>query len=163
MVVLLLSYGSKVDRTDNNEHTPLSTFLSKFTLGDRVETCQLLLEHGANALWTGPDGRNLAHLAACHHTMEPGVLEALSNYGLDLSAKDKGGKSIVHHGAISGSLSLEATTFLYERNILNLHDTDESGKSPLDYALQEANKERSSFQFASSRWKRTLESLQSFC
>jgi hypothetical protein len=56
--------------------------------------------------------------------------------------KDNGGKGIVHHGAISGSLSLESATFLHERNLLDLHATDYSGKTPLDYALKEANKER---------------------
>jgi ankyrin repeat protein len=162
MVILLLSYGAKVDCTDNNKHTPLSTYLSTFKFGDRVETCRLLLEHGANVLWTGPDGRNLAHLAVCHHKMEPGVLEALSDYGLDLSMKDNGGKGIVHHGAISGSLSLEVAAFLHERNLLDLHATDDSGNSPLDYALKEANKDRLPFNFARNRWKHTLETLQSF-
>ncbi len=161
MVILLLSYGAKVECTDNNGHTPLSTYLSTFKFGDRVETCQLLLKHGANALWNAPDGRNLGHLAACHHTMEPGVLEALSDYGLDLSKKDKGGKSIVHYGAISGSLSLEVAAFLDERNLLDLHSTDYSGKTPLDYALKEANKERPPFGPARNRWKQTLETLQS--
>jgi ankyrin repeat protein len=162
MVDLLLSYGAKVECTDNNGHTPLSTYLSTFKFGNRVETCQLLLEHGANARWNAPDSRNLGHLAVCHHTMKPRVLEALSEYGLDLSKKDKGGKSIVHHGAISGSLSLETATFLYERNLLDLHSTDYSGKTPLDYALKEANKERQPFNHARNRWKHTLETLQNF-
>jgi hypothetical protein len=157
MVILLLLYGAKVEYTDNNGHTPLSTYLSTFKFGDRVETCQLLLEHGANALWTGPDGRNLAHLAVCHHKMEPGVLEALSDYGLDLSMKDNGGKGIVHHGAISGLLNLEIAIFLHERDLLDLHATDGSGKSPIDYALKEAIKKR-----PRNRWKQTLETLQSF-
>ncbi|KAF9885377.1 hypothetical protein FE257_012995 [Aspergillus nanangensis] len=162
MVILLLSYGARVNCTDNNDHTPLSTFLSRFKLGDRVKTCQILLEHGADSLWTGPDGRNLAHLAACHHELEPGVLVALSNYGLNLSKKDKGGKSIVHYGAIGGSLSLEVTTFLHEQNLLNLHDKDDSGKTPHDYALEEANKMRDPNLFPGSRWRQSLETLRSF-
>ncbi|KAL3488238.1 ankyrin repeat-containing domain protein [Aspergillus germanicus] len=162
MVILLLSYGAKVNSIDNNGHTPLSTYLSTFKLGDRVETCQLLLEHGANALWTGPDSRNLAHLAACHHTLEPGVLRVLSDYGVDLSMKDKSGKSLVHYGAISGSLSLEITKFLHERNLLDLHDRDGSDKTPLDYALEAAGKEKLPDEFAGDRWRQTLETLQCY-
>jgi ankyrin repeat protein len=159
MVILLLSYGAKVNTIDNNGHTPLSTYFSTFKLGDRVKTCQLLLKHGANALWIGPDGRNLAHLAACHHTMEPGVLRVLSDYGVDLSMKDKSGKSVVHYGAISGSLSLDITKFLHERNLLDLHDRDGSGNSPLDYALEAADKERLPDEFSGDRWKRALETF----
>ncbi|KAF3389451.1 Serine/threonine-protein phosphatase 6 regulatory ankyrin repeat subunit A [Penicillium rolfsii] len=163
ILILLLSYGAKVECTDNNGHTPLSTYLSTFKFGNRAKTCKLLLERGANALWNDSDGRNLAHLAVSQDRVELGVLKALSDYGLDLSRKDRGGRSIIHHGAISGSLSLEIATFLHERNLLDLYSKDSSGKTPLDYALEEAYKERPESQFASDRWKQTLKALQSFC
>jgi ankyrin repeat protein len=83
--------------------------------------------------------------------MEPGVLRVLSNYGVDLSMKDISRKSVVHYGAISGSLSLDIIKFLHERNLLDLHDRDGSGNSPLDYALEAADKERLPDEFSSNR------------
>ncbi|KAL5340246.1 ankyrin repeat-containing domain protein [Aspergillus crustosus] len=163
MVLLLLSYGAKVNGIDNKGHTPLSVYLGTFKWGDRVETCRLLLKHGANALWTGPDGRNLAHIAVHNHKTELGVLEALAQYGLNLSMKDKSGKGILHHGAIGGSISVEVTTFLCKQILLDLYDRDGSGRTPLHYASEAANKELSQDTFGRYRWKQTLETLQSFC
>ncbi|KAL3465617.1 ankyrin repeat-containing domain protein [Aspergillus heterothallicus] len=160
MVTLLLSYGAEVSKSDDSGQTPLSVYLGTDQLGNRTEICRLLLEHGANALWADPDGRTLAHLAVRHRTLELGVLESLSGYGLNLSLKDKSGKGILHHGAISGFLSMEILAFLHGRDLLNLHEKDGSGNTPLEYAFKAADRKRT--RHSNDRWKHTLEDLKRF-
>lgn len=59
-----------------------------------------------------------------------GVLEALSDYGVDVAAKDTSGKSILHYGAIHGSLSKEILSFIQKNNLLQLDDRDAQKKTP---------------------------------
>lgn len=59
-----------------------------------------------------------------------GVLEALSDYGVDVAAKDTSGKSILHYGAIHGSLSKEILSFIQKNNLLQLDDRDAQKKNP---------------------------------
>lgn len=65
----------------------------------------------------------------------------------------------MHHGTVSGSLSLEVTIFPHEQYLLDLHATDDSGKTLIYYALEEANKKRHPDLFAGSRWRKALKSL----
>ncbi len=135
---LLFTYGASPSCTDNDGHTPLSTYLGTFKFGNRTATCQFLLQHGSNPYWANSAGLTLAHLAVRQYNAEPEVLEALSDYGLDLSIKDASGKGILHHGGIGGSLSSDILNFLHHRNLLDPYDQDVDGKAPLDYASAEA-------------------------
>ncbi|KAJ9266774.1 hypothetical protein DTO212C5_6201 [Paecilomyces variotii] len=143
MLEVLLRYGAKIDAVDKEGNTPLSLFLRGFTLGDRTETCRFLLQNGANALWA-----------------ELGVLESLTAYGVDLEAKDKSGKSILHHGAIHGSLSSDILKYVQENSLLKVDEMDGEGKTPLLYASEAAEKEWPRDLFARDRWKSTLENLR---
>ncbi|KAL4884606.1 ankyrin repeat-containing domain protein [Aspergillus karnatakaensis] len=160
MIMLLLDYGARVGVLDNEGNSPLSTYLSTFKLKYQATICRLLLERGADPLWTDSDGRNLAHMAVRSHNSHIGVLEVLSEYGSNLSAKDKAGKGILHHGAIGGSLSMEILTYLRKRDLLNLYEGDKDGKGPLHYAFEKAEKQNSPRLFHGDRWKNTLENLQ---
>lgn len=162
LVDLLLAYGASPSCTDNHGHSPLSTYLGTLKLENREVTCRLLLQHGGNPYWTSPTQLTLAHLAVRQYEAETGVLEALSDYGLDLSTKDASGKGILHHGAIGGSLSLDILQFLHDRNLLAPYDRDVDGKSPVDYASEEAQKKRDSYFFSESRYKDSLNALYHF-
>ncbi|KAL3475445.1 ankyrin repeat-containing domain protein [Aspergillus californicus] len=149
---LLLGYGAEVNSVDNQGHTPLSIYLQTFWLGEQIETCRVLLDHG----------QTLAHLAISNESPEIGVLEALSDFGLDLSLKDRNGQGILHHGVIGGSMSMQILYFLHRRQLLDLYDPDADGKSPVDYAAEEAEKERIPDSLNADRWKHTWENLQIF-
>lgn len=159
---LLLAYGAGPNCTDNDGHSPLSTYLGTFKIGSRTATCRLLLQHGGNPYWSNSAGQTLAHLAVCEYNAEPKVLEALSDCGVDLSRKDASGKCILHHGGIGGSLSSDILNFLHDRNLFDPYDRDADGKTPLDYASEEAQRERDPDLFCGSRWEKSLKALQDF-
>lgn len=161
MIAILLRHGTSLTDVDQDGDTPLSLYLRGFRLGDRTEICCFLLQHGADALWTSSEGQNLAHLAMHSHSTEPGVLKALRDHGVDLAARDDSGKTILHHGAMSGSLSKEVIDFLRKNSPFDLAERDKEGKTPLLYAREAANKTRSRDVFAGGRWKHTLENLSS--
>jgi hypothetical protein len=75
----------------------------------------------------------------CNFKADLAVLETLSAHGVDLVAKDNGGKSILHHGAIPGSLSMEILNFVLGKYLLHLDDRDKEGETPLLYASEAAN------------------------
>lgn len=162
LVDLLLAYGASPSCTDSYGHIPLSTYLGTFKIGSRTAICRFLLQHGGNPYWASPAQLTLAHLAVRQYNAETGVLEALSDYGLDLSIKDASGKGILHHGAIGGSLSLDILNFLHDRNLLDPYDRDVDEKSPLEYASEEAQKERHPDTFHESRWNESLKALHDF-
>ncbi|GAB1198512.1 hypothetical protein APSETT444_007835 [Aspergillus pseudonomiae] len=158
MVTILLDHGVRVDDIDKNGDTPLSIYLRRFKLS-QSEICLSLLLQGAGALWTSPKGENLAHLAMHNWKAEVELLKVLSEYGVNLSATDKSGKNILHHGAIHGSVSKDILNFILQKNLINWNDQDEKGMTPFMYALEESKKPRHPNLFASDRWKHTLENL----
>ncbi|KAL1847874.1 hypothetical protein Plec18170_008284 [Paecilomyces lecythidis] len=160
MLEVLLDYGADIDAVDQEGNTPLSLLLRGFTLMDRTNTCRFLLKNGADALWFDSTGLNLAHLSMQNHTAELGVLQSLSEYGVDLAAKDNSGKSILHHGAIHGSLSSEILVYVQEKSLLKIGEMDRERKTPLLYASKAAEEEWPHDMFAGNRWKSTLENLQ---
>lgn len=81
MIFILLQHGAKLNHVDHDGNTPLSLYVRSSRLADRTETCQFLLQHGADALWTSQDGENLAHLAMRAHNVKLGVLETLAAHG----------------------------------------------------------------------------------
>ncbi|RHZ60776.1 hypothetical protein CDV55_105026 [Aspergillus turcosus] len=150
MVTVLMRHGMRLNNIDQDGNSPLSLHLQAFNLADRTETCCFLLQHGADALWTNQEGQNLAHLAMCSPKADLAVLELLSAYGVDLAAKDNSGKSLLHHGAIHGSLTMEILNFIRPNDLLHPDDSDKEGKTPLLYASEAANKKQS-YSFAGDR------------
>ncbi|PIG80286.1 hypothetical protein AARAC_011254 [Aspergillus arachidicola] len=159
MVTILLDHGVRVDDIDKNGDTPLSIYLRRFKFSCQPEICLSLLLQGAGALWTSPKGENLAHLAMHNWKAEVELLKVLSEYGVNLSATDKSGKNILHHGAIHGSVSKDILNFILQKNLINWNDQDEKGMTPFMYALEESKKPRHPDLFASDRWQHTLENL----
>ncbi|QGA16434.1 hypothetical protein EYB26_004101 [Talaromyces marneffei] len=160
MITVLLDHGVNVNGIDMNGDSPLSIYLRSFKLGDRTNICHLLLQHGADPLWTDNRGQTLAHVTMHNWIVEVEVLELLKEYGVDLNMKDKSAKSILHHGAIHGSISEELICVLQKYNIDGLDERDLEDKSPLIYAAEAANKERHWGTFKSDRWKETWENLK---
>ncbi|KAL4787462.1 ankyrin repeat-containing domain protein [Aspergillus varians] len=156
MIIVLLFYGARLNNIDQGGNTPLSLYLGSFQWVDRTEICRFLLQHGADAHWRSPNGQNLAHLAMCSYRGEVGVLEALRDHDVDLTAKDDSGETILHHGAIHGTLNEEVLSFVQGSNLFRLDDKDNEGKTPLLYASEAANETRSPDSLARHRWNSSL-------
>ena len=156
MITVLLFYGTRLNDVDQDGNTPLSLHLQRSNWAGQAEICHFLLEHSADALWRSPTGQNLAHLAMCKPMADASILEALSDHGVDVAAKDTSGKSILHYGAIHGSLSKEILNFIQRNNLFHLDDEDAQGKTSFMYA-EEACKERP----CGDRWRHSLENLHS--
>ncbi|KAF5014519.1 hypothetical protein F66182_14461 [Fusarium sp. NRRL 66182] len=88
------------------------------------------------------------------------VLEQLLR-SLDIRMKDAKDRNVLHHGAIHGAFNEQLTEFLRERDILHLlRENDFQGKTPLDYAEEEARRERHPDLFMGSRWHESLRNLK---
>lgn len=160
LMALLLDNGASVNSVDMNGDSPLSIYLRSFVVEDRTDICRFLLERDADPLWTNSRGQNLAHVAMHNWRAEVGVLEHLKMYGVDLSRKDRGAKSILHHGAIHGSISQELICVLQRYNIDGLDEKDMKDKSPLEYAEEAAKRKRDQDTFHPSGWRETWENLK---
>ncbi|KUL92164.1 hypothetical protein ZTR_02447 [Talaromyces verruculosus] len=166
MITLLLDQGANVNHLDLDGNSPLSTYLrTPRTFGDRTAISHFLLKRGANPLWTDGNGQTLAHVAMNNYEAEVGVLELLNAYGLDLSMKDKQGRSFLHYGAIYGSLTDRMIIpFLLRNKLDGIYEGDLEDKSPLMHAAAgaEAAKEgrRRAGRYCPPGWRRSWKVLK---
>jgi hypothetical protein len=79
---------------------------------------------------------------------------------VDITTYDADGMGIEHYGAIHGAFNKSLTKYLRKRGLLNLHNKDISGKSPLQYAEEAANRERHPGLFEGGRWQRSLQNMK---
>lgn len=75
--------------------------------------------------------------------------------------KDTKGHNLLYYRAIYGAFNKELKSFLQQTDILHLlHENDFQGKKPLDYADEEAQRERNPDFFKWSRWRESLHNLK---
>jgi ankyrin repeat protein len=156
-VRLLLDKGVDVKDRDVNGNSPLSSYLINSCFYIDVGICRLLLQSGSDALAINDQGLALAHLSASCSKLNIAVLEALMDFGVDIEKLDMKGRSLLHHTALEGSLTETALAFLFDKTKLRSDDRDSSGKTPLQYAVEQARKKRHRSAFDSQRWSRSLE------
>ncbi|OQD86803.1 hypothetical protein PENANT_c007G02642 [Penicillium antarcticum] len=162
MTRILMKLGCDVDKLDAEGNSALSKYLRSFHLNIRYDVFELLREcsRTEGIRWTDQKQRNLPHLLMrqCGDD-NVRILEDLMNF-VDITTKDANGMGIEHHGAIHGAFNKSLTRFLRKRDYLNLHSKDFSGKTPLQYAEEEANRERHRNLFQGCRWQRSLQNLR---
>jgi ankyrin repeat protein len=156
-VQLLLDERVDVKDRDINGNSPLASYLinSQFYIDDDI--CRLLLRSGSDGLAINDQGLALAHLSC--NCLNVAVLEALMDFGVDIEILDIQGRTLLHHTALAGSLTETVLTFLLEKTKLRSDDRDFSGKTPSQYAAEQARKKRHRSVFDSQRWSRSLEIL----
>ncbi|KFZ20148.1 hypothetical protein V501_00284 [Pseudogymnoascus sp. VKM F-4519 (FW-2642)] len=154
---LLLDKGVDVKDRDVNGNSPLASYLINSCFYIDVGICRLLLQSGSDALAINDQGLALAHLSASCSKLNIAVLEALMDFGVDIEKLDMKGRSLLHHTALEGSLTETALAFLFDKTKLRSDDRDSSGKTPLQYAVEQARKKRHWSAFDSQRWSRSLE------
>lgn len=155
-VRLLLGKGVDVKDRDVNGNSPLASYLINSCFYIDVGICRLLLQSGSDALAINDQGLALAHISASSR-LNLAVLEALMDFGVDIEKLDMKGRSLLHHTALEGSLTETALAFLFEKTKLRSDDRDFFGKTPLQYATEQARKKRHRRAFDSQRWSRSLE------
>ncbi|KAL2844564.1 ankyrin, partial [Aspergillus pseudoustus] len=162
MINILINLGCDVDKLDAAGNSALSQYLRSFHLRIEYDVFKILSKRSKNegVHWTDNKHRKLLHLLMRHWGDDNvRILEDLMNY-MDITMKDDDGMGIEHHGAIHGAFNKSLTRFLRQSGHLNLHIKDSSGKTPLQYAEEEANRERHRNLFEGCRWQRSLENLR---
>ena len=102
----LLERGVDVNTADNNGMTPLAFYLSKSFYPSEI-VVKLLLSRAASVGHTfskNEMGLGYLYAAKCLK-LNTGILKLLAEVGLDLKDTDVQGRTILHHAAITGSLT----------------------------------------------------------
>lgn len=165
VISILLKVGCDVDKLDANGNSALSQYLGSCHMFIQYDVFRLLFERSSmeGIRWTDREQKNLLHLLMRHWgDKNVRILEDLM-YILDIKTKDAYGQGIEHHGAIHGAFNKPLTWFLKEKGHLELHTKDLSGKTPLEYAEEEVNRERHPHLFNGRRWEKSLQNLRETC
>jgi ankyrin repeat protein len=160
MVRALLAYGENVNLISYG-NSPLSIYLRSPHFENKAEICQLLIEEGANPLWTNSQGENLAHVYMHTTVQDCQVLQVLRDSGLDIFGIDNNKKSILHHAAIHGTVSRELVGTFSSCSIHSLCEPDCENLTPLMYAERNARQDDHGAEtLDGERWQITLDLLQ---
>jgi ankyrin repeat protein len=158
-VQLLVDKGVDVNGRDIDGNTPLAAYLSNRWIVDE-QICRLLLSRGSDVSAINHQGLALPHIFSSwlHPNIE--VLKAMVEYSIDLTAKDRDGRTLLHHSALNGSITEPILSFLLDKTKLCCEDRDSLGRTPKEYAVEEAGKKRHKFAYERKRWSRSLEILE---
>ena len=158
-VRLLVHAGVDVNGRDSDGNTPLAVYLSnQWIMDDQI--CRFLLLSGSNISVINDHGLALPHLFSSWLYPDVTVLKVLMDFGVDLAARDINGRTLLHHSAIKGSITQSILSFVLEKTKLRCDDRDSLGKTPIEYAAEEARKKRHRLVFGRERWSRSLEILK---
>ena len=154
---ILLREGVSAAHTDQLGMDPLAYYMTNLFWNGESEIISLLLEHGANPHFQDDLGRNLAHhLMRIQVQVELTVLKTLGNWGIDVEMRDQEGKTVLHHAAINGSVSIALLRHLKYCHQLDFDAQDDTGMTAIEYAEEENRGQHHSLLFRPDRWKRTI-------
>ena len=162
-VKLLLNHGVDIECTDHAGRDPLAHYICLSPFACEPEIIRLLVAHGANARRIDSRGLPLCHLAVqgCLPVTTE-LLEVFAEYGMNMDAVDKEGKTILHHGSLSGSIDDVLLRYLLDTWNIDINAKDNAGKTAIQYAQQEANRDRHPRTFNGQRWARTVNLLRRY-
>jgi len=172
LVRVLLKAGVNANHQDHNGLDSLAWYASNLFPNAEVEIMELLITHGADLNYKDQSGRNLAHLVMqCDVEFDLDVLLMLLKYGVDVLAVDHDGRGILHHAAISGTVTVALLSYLSESLHLNITSLDAFGKSAFDCAKEKgreiAAKPWGPYIFRGDRWRDTetafLQHAREYC
>lgn len=160
---ILLQGGVSATRKDQLGKDPLAYYITNLFFNGDAEIIRLLIAHGADCHYEDDNGRNLAHyLVRIEVQLKPASLQILNESGVEVQAVDWEGKTLLHNAAISGSVSLALLHYLKQFQHLDFEAYDHSGKTAMQYALENAQKERHPHLFRRNRWEETIAVLIEF-
>ncbi|RHZ62439.1 Pfs, NACHT, and Ankyrin domain protein [Aspergillus thermomutatus] len=141
VIDFLVQLGCDVNESDTEGNSSLGLYMGSSHLLVQRDIFFLLVQKGADPLWVNGYGQNLAHLLMHYRGADNTILEFLFDIDLDPGARDLDGKTFMHHGETHGAFTKELVEFLRRRGVLDLHATDSFGKTPLNYAEEQAHRE----------------------
>lgn len=154
-ILLLLHAGADPNATDNDENTVLGLYLSSLSHTD-ADVCQSPLGATRPGV-VNNEGSTMAHLYTPYFGSCVAVLQAFEKAGMDLSATDRRGRTMLHHGAINGWLTDDVVAFLLATTTLRFDTADADGRRPLQYAAEKAEDESDRSFDKDSQWQKTVE------
>ena len=163
MISILLELGCDVDKLDAKGNCALSQYLRSFhSFANqiwRLCTSSWAFKQGRNSL-DGPEATKSS--SSFNATVERWQRSYSWGSGGVCGHIDerRWWQGIEHHGAIHGAFNKSLTRFLRKRGHLHLHSRDSRGKTPFEYAEEEANRERHRDLFEGRRWQRSLQNLR---
>jgi serine/threonine-protein phosphatase 6 regulatory ankyrin repeat subunit B len=137
MVAFLLLKGALADRLDNTRDTPFLKACAKGHLG----VVQMLLEHVG--VEQGLQGRGRYSRTALHHAAANGhedVAAFLFSKGADASARNAHGETPLMLACRAGRAGM-VSRILRHTGGLGLDESDDSGRTAVRHAIEEARKE----------------------
>ena len=84
------------------------------------------------------------------------ALMELENWGINVQMHDQEGKTILHHAAINGSVSVALLHHLKYCHQLDLDAQDDAGITAMNYADEENQRSHHPLIFRRSRWEETI-------
>ncbi|KAJ6111440.1 ankyrin [Penicillium sp. IBT 18751x] len=90
------------------------------------------------------------------------VLQDLSEL-VEISAKNREVKTILHHGAINAAFSKSLIRFLQRKGMFNFDEKDLKGKTPLEYAGEQVVDNLQIDPYAGHWEQESLQSLRDAC
>ena len=137
----LLDQGANGSELDNFGMSPLAIYIES-SPGVCVQLFKTLLKIEGNASFVSRDGQTLGHLCAMSWGLGLSMLRIMHVHGVVLARKDDYGRTVLHYGALKGSLTEEPSDFLVD--VVGIHPGDEDihGYTALKYALEAVRRER---------------------
>ncbi|KAI4620747.1 uncharacterized protein J4E87_007075 [Alternaria ethzedia] len=137
----LLEQGASGSEPDNSGMSPLARYIES-TPGFCIQIFKTLLKIKGNASSVSQDGQTLGHLCARTCGLGLFILQILHEHGVDLARKDWNGRTVLHYGAMKGSLTEQSFDFLVNVTGIRPADEDIYGRTALQYATEAVTKER---------------------
>jgi ankyrin repeat protein len=135
-VKLLVRKGVDVHGRDSDGNTPLAAYLSD-QWAVNAQICRFLLLNGSNTSVVNDHGLALPHLLSNWSDPDVTILKILMEFGVDLAARDRNGRTFLHHSAIKGCITQSILSFVLGKTMLRCDDRDYLGKTPMQYATEE--------------------------
>ncbi|KAF5254912.1 hypothetical protein FANTH_408 [Fusarium anthophilum] len=159
----LLERCNGINNLDSTGMSPMALYIRAnvlFSRQDDQHLLDLLFSYGADPSFKTTEGFGLVHLVGSSRRCSVGVLQTLAKWGIDLRSLDTRGRTVLHHSSITGTLVEDVLHFLWHDIELVVGLRDVHGKTALDYAVEEKQKEHSPDLFDPSRWIRAEKLLR---
>ncbi|CVL03425.1 uncharacterized protein FPRN_11766 [Fusarium proliferatum] len=159
----LLERCNGINSLDSTGMSPTALYLSAtvlFSHQDDQNVLDLLLSCGADPSFKTAEGLGLVHLVGTSRRCSVGVLQTLEKWGIDPRSLDTEGRTVLHHSSIVGTLVEDVLHFLCHDAKLSVDLRDVHGKTALDYAVEEKQKEHNPDLFDPGRWVRAEKLLR---